>query len=233
MARGSTGLPTISVNKLAEFIGAKPNRQREILRDQKFPQDFKRVYYKEASEAVAQCIASNLEDTEVLERSIRILEQLTPEKIGTQRRITSNIDAIETFRQMLDVIDLKGATPALGARTAPTLTVRNVSISIRPEITLSGKGRSGAELVGALKLHFPTTYSLNEDTAGYISALMQEWSKANQTDGQTYGPYCPVIDVGSRQMYPGVKSVARRLGDVEAACRNITDLWPGISPTPD
>ncbi len=58
--------PRISVNKLAEYIGSKGRRQREILRDQKFPEDFKGMYYREASEAVSRCLASDLEDTAVI-----------------------------------------------------------------------------------------------------------------------------------------------------------------------
>src|SRR5688572_25506176 len=106
MAKAPANLPRISVNKLAEFIGARPARQRQILRDQKYPGDFKGMYYKEAAEAVSTCIASNLENTEVLDRAIRLLEQKTSEKIGTQRRISANIDALESFRLMLDDIDL-------------------------------------------------------------------------------------------------------------------------------
>lgn len=234
MAKGSANPPRISVNKLAEFIGARPGRQRQILRDQKYPGDFKGMYYKEATEAVATCLGSNLENTEVLDRAIRLLEQRTSDKIGTQRRISANIDALESFKLMLDDIDFRGASPSLGPNSAPQLTIRNVIVSIRPEIMLSGKEKSGAPLVGALKLHFPTTFALEETTAGYVSALTQEWCKANRsTNGQTYGPYCPVIDVGSRRMYPGVKATARRLQEVEAACRNITDLWPGITPSPE
>ena len=54
--------PQISVNKLAEFMMAKGARQRQILKDQKFPTDFKGMYYKEASESVAHSLASNLEN---------------------------------------------------------------------------------------------------------------------------------------------------------------------------
>lgn len=89
-----------------------------------------------------------------------------------------------------------------------TLTIQNVEISVRPEIILKGKGKSRSLLVGALKLHFSTGFSLNEDSAGYVSALLQEWSKAHQPDGQTYGPYCSVIDVGSKKSYAGVKATA-------------------------
>src|SRR5262249_18445549 len=92
--------PRISVNKLAEYMVSKAARQRQILSDQKFPTDYKGMYYREASDAVATCLASDLQNVSVLARTRRALEQLTPEKIGTQRRLTSNIDAIEVFESM-------------------------------------------------------------------------------------------------------------------------------------
>lgn len=67
--------PRISVNKLAEFITAKASRQRQIMRDQKFPQDYKVTYYKEASEAISICIGYNIENTAIIERTISNLEQ--------------------------------------------------------------------------------------------------------------------------------------------------------------
>ena len=52
------------------------------------------MYYKEATEAISTCLASNLENISVIDRAIMSLEQQSPEKIGTQRRIASNIDAL-------------------------------------------------------------------------------------------------------------------------------------------
>lgn len=118
MAKDSFKQPRISLNKLAEFIQAKAPRQRQILRDQKFPQDYKVMYYREATEAISLCLSSNLENTAVLDKAIASLEQQTPEKIGTQRRIEANIDALEAFQTMLDDIDFKDATPQLGEHFA-------------------------------------------------------------------------------------------------------------------
>jgi hypothetical protein len=229
MAKAPANQPRISVNKLAEFIDAKAARQRQILRDQKFPTEFKGMYYKESTEAISTCISSNLENTGIIERTIASLEQQTPDKIGTQRRIQSNIDALETFEAMLDDIDLKGALPSLGEHAPPRLTIQNVEISVRPEIVLKGVGKGKQPLIGALKLHFPRTFPLG-DSAGYVSALLQEYAKTHLANhGEAFGPYCPVLDVGSKLAFPGVKSTIARMKDIQAACRNIVALWPTIS----
>lgn len=221
--------PRISVNKLAEFATAKSARQREILRDQKYPTDYKGSYYREAEEAVSLALASNLEDLSPVEKAIKVLDQMTPEKIGTARRIASNIDAMEAFLNMLDEIDLAGATPALGAQSPAKLTIHGVQVSVRPEIMLSGTGKSKGALVGALKLHFPRTNPLTDDSAGLVSAVVQEWCKINiDTDGNVYGPYCCVTDIGAQRFHCGVKSTIARMKDVSAACENIAGLWPTI-----
>jgi hypothetical protein len=222
--------PRISVNKLAEYAESKGKRQRQILRDQKFP-EYKGMYYREAGEAVAKCLASSLDDTAILATTIHLLNQTTSTKTGTIRRINSNIDALEAFEGMLDAIDLKGGAPELGEHKPEKLIIQGVEISVRPEIVLRGAGKSGKKLVGALKVHFPKTYSLNTDAAGYVSALLQRYSEDHLTAvGEFVGAdYCFVIDVGSKTVHKPVKSIAARLADIETDCQNIAALWPTIT----
>lgn len=173
------------------------------------------MYYREASEAIAKCLSTNLEDTDVLDGTLSLLEQQSPEKIGSQRRISANMDALETFKLMLDDIDFAGASPRLGTPSPPKLVIRNVDVSIRPEILLHAPGKSGMKLIGAVKLHFPRTFPLDDDAGSYVSALLQEWCRTHMSDdGTTHGPLCYVIDVGSKRACKGVKSVAQRMRDL-------------------
>lgn len=224
--------PRISVNKLAEYIGSKGGRQRQILRDQKFPQDFKGMYYREATEAIQKTLASNMEDTAPLYTALKILNQQKPMKIGAQRRVNSNIDAIESFEAMMDDVDLFGAKAELGDHKPEKLTLHGVDISIRPEIILRGTGKGGKTLVGGVKLHFPKTFSLNPESAGYVSALLQRYTEEKLVENGElmFANYCTIIDIGSKEVYPGVKSTAQRIKDVEAECQNIAGLWPTIKP---
>jgi hypothetical protein len=41
---------------------------------------------------------------------------------------------------------------------------------------------------------------------------------------------CMVIDVGSKQIWPGVEATANRMKEIVANCRNIAALWPTITP---
>ena len=231
MAKGTNNSPRISVNKLAEFIGAKAVRQRAILRDQKYPTDYKGMYHREAAEAISSCISSSGEDTAVLDRAIARLEQLHSDSIGTQRRIAANIDAVETFRLMLDDVFPLLGSPSLGENSPSKLTVHNVAISVRPDIILRSNGRAGGQLLGGIKLHFPKTFPLNIESAATVSAVVQDWFKATMPDdGTVSGPMCYVIDVGSKSVFKGSKSIVARLKEVKANCENIQALWPTIKP---
>lgn len=222
-------VPRLSVNKLCEYAEAGPTRQRQILRDQKFPTDFKRMFYREATEAISKCLASALEDTEALVRAVASLEQMPADKVGTARRISANIDAIETFSGMLDDIEFGEASPTLAANQAPHLQFHNVQVSVRPDILLSAPGKKVGTLLGSIKLHFSRTFSLTAETSGYASALLQEWHRVHQPDdGTPHGPLCYVIDVGAKQVWPGVKSTTARLKEITSHCQNIAALWPTI-----
>lgn len=224
--------PSISVNKLAEYIVSKAARQRSILTERKYPNpDFNAgIYHREAAEAVQIYIANGAIDQQPLINAQSLLEQITTDKVGTARRISGNIDAIERFMGMLDDIDLMGAEAEMGANSPNKLTFHNVEISVRPEIVLRGDGPKGKKLIGAWKLHFSKTKPLTEDAASYVSAIVQEYCKLHLADGdEVVNPaYCKVIDVASGIVFSGVKSTTARLKDVAAECQNISALWPSI-----
>ncbi len=228
----SVNQPELSVNKLAEYIVSKGARQRKLLRDRKYPDpDFQMgMYHREASEAVRKYIADGCIDASVAESQINVLKQLTPEKIGTIRRISSNIDALERFLDMLDDISLSGGSPELGAHNPEKLTFHGVKISVRPEIVLRGTGPKGKKLVGALKLHFSKSAKMTDEAAGYVSATVQEYCKVHlaANDETVFSDYCKVIDIGCGKVFPGVKSTAARLRDISSECENIAALWASI-----
>jgi len=222
--------PRISVNKLAQYVTSKAARQNQILRNAKYPPDYITAYYREAGESVARFLASDMKESSILDNAIAGLSQKVAANVYETRRLAGNIDAIETFISLLDDIDYAGATASLGAQSAPHLIAQGVEISVRPEITLHSKSKT-SEIVGGIKLHFPKTEPLNEEQAGYVSAMMNAFCKDHLwKHGEPSGAHCIVIDLASATVYPGVKSTKARLKDVENACGQIAALWPGIAP---
>lgn len=223
--------PELSVNKLAEYIVSKGARQRRLLRDRKYPDpDFQMgMFHREASDAVKRYIAGGCIDAISVENQVATLKQLTPEKMGTIRRVNANIDALERFLDMLDDVRIVGE-PSLAENSAEKITIHGVKISVRPEIIVRGVGPKGKKMVGAIKLHFTKTFPMTDESAGYVSAIVQEYMKVHYLgDDETLASeYCQVVDIGCGKVFPGVKATAARMKDVSAECENIAGLWPTI-----
>lgn len=223
--------PRISANKLAEYLIRRAAKQRKLLHERKYPDpDFNQgAYYREAAEAATLFVADGADDVPKLMQRIQVLQQQNPEKVGTARRLKSNIDALQKFEGMLDELDLKGGVPELGTNKATPLVYYGVQVSVRPEIILRCSGPKGKKYIGALKFNFSTGFVHNEESAGYVSAMVQEYLRQHVVSDEVIkSDLCQVIDVGGQNIFPGVKSTAQRLADVEAECQNIAGLWPGI-----
>jgi hypothetical protein len=220
----------ISVNKLGECITSRAARQRNILYGQKFPADYVTPFYDDASESIALFIAGGMSQPSILQNRITLLGQAPANTVWQQRRNLSNIEAIETFMDMLDYIDLSGITCRLGEHSPPRLPIRNVDVSVRPEVILSRvAAKEAGQLIGALKLHFPKTNPLSEEAAGYVSAIAARFCDNYFADeGTADSRLCCVVDLASAKVYPGVKSTTKRLKDVDAACDQIFNLWDAI-----
>jgi hypothetical protein len=224
--------PELSVNKLAEYVCSRAGRQRRILYERKYPDpEFSAgMFHREAAEAVTKYIADGFVDATPITTRLLALSQLKPDKIGTARRINANIDALDRFADMLDDIDLQGAETTLGAHNPAKLTFHGVKISVRPEVILRASGPKGQKMVGAVKLHFTKTHCHDGESAGYVSAVVQEYLRMHVVQGEEIvaAHLCPVIDIGAGQVFPGVKATAKRIKDIEAECQNIQALWPTI-----
>jgi len=223
--------PRISVNKLAEYMVSKAARQRKLLKDRKYPDpDFQMgMYHREATEAVARYLVSDQLSTDPIDNQIAIIKQQSPGAIGAQRRLNSNIEAMERFLEMLDDFDFGDAEASHGEHAPPKLTFHGVQVSVRPEIILRGNVK-GKPVIGGVKLHFAKGFEMTDETAGYVSAAVQEFCDRHLTnEGATVNPaYCQVFDIGSGRIFPGVKATKSRLRDIEDTCRNIADIWPNL-----
>ncbi|WP_452030408.1 hypothetical protein [Azospirillum palustre] len=221
----------MSINKLSEYIAAKAARQARIIRDQKYPPDYITSYYRDAQEAISQYIAVGMEDIGILEKRISVIDQKVPANTYEQRKNLGNIEAIEKFINIADNLDFFGATPHLGPQVTQSLKIRNVDISVRPEILLTGKNTKGKPTVGGIKLHFPSSSALSVDCASYVSAGLQEYFRwFHSDDGSVDHRINFVIDIGGGVIHEGAKSVKQRMKDIEAACEQIATLWPNIKP---
>ena len=64
-----------------------------------------------------------------------------------------------------------------------------------------------------MKVHFSRTFPLTNDSAGYVSAVLQRYTEDKLIeDAEIVAPtYCFVIGIGSRTVHSFVKATAARL----------------------
>jgi hypothetical protein len=148
--------PRMSANKLGEYLVVGPTRRRRIIYDAKFPSDAVVPYYQPAAEAIAQFIAGGMIDFGILEKQADTLGKTNPTTVWHQRRILGNMEAIDTFIDITDDIDLKGLTPSLGAHSTPPITYNGVDVSVRPEIIVESKAAASRWAASSCTFPRPT-----------------------------------------------------------------------------
>ena len=229
MAKARTGAkerknPRFSVNSLSEYLVANAVRRRRILEEQKRPRDFQVSYYKEASEAIVECIASDM-DLERLTEARNALSSSPPGNEWEASRRAAGIEAVEAFRHAVKQLDLSAYQIFRGQRTPRRLNLAGVSVSVRPEILLK-QNRDGSVEAGGLKLFLSKNKRLAEDRARYIGTILYQYLRAQAKERAAVKyKHCYVIDVFGAQVFTAPRTYKRRAREVEASCEEISMLW--------
>jgi hypothetical protein len=217
--------PRISVNKLGEYMTATPLRRRRIVQDQKRPKGFILPRYSEAQDAIAKYLAGDELDAGRLLSEIERLK-LAPsatEWESSRKRLAS--EAMQSFLEMADEIDLDDLCATLGGNFQPRLSIGGLEVSVRPEIVLSGVDRHGRPTAGAIKLYFSKTNPLSDSSAAYIATALHAFVEANLPSAHADPKHCRVIDVFGQKVYSAPRASARRRSDLIAACEEIARAW--------
>jgi hypothetical protein len=217
--------PRISVNKLGEYMTATPLRRRRIVQDQKRPKGFILPRYNEAQDAITKYLLGGKQDAGLLLSEIERLN-LAPsatEWESSRKRLAS--EAMQSFLEIADDIDLAGLQATLGGNIQPRLSIGGLEVSVRPEILLGGTDRQGEPIAGALKLYFSKTNPLTQDSAAYIATAVHAFVEAHMQPAHADPRHCRVIDVFGRKVFTAPRASARRRNDLAAACEEIARAW--------
>lgn len=208
--------PRISLNKLGEYLAAKPSRRRTIVLDQKRPSNFKATWYRESRALIAGHLRGEKNESVLISEASRILSGADSlSDFGKQQAIV-DAEAIEAYLSIAG--DLELACEAIPQNCSPILEIAGVEVSVRPDALLkTSKG------TGALKLYFGKTYPLDDESGQYASCILQKWVDA--TFGSAYHRNCIVLDVMSGEWFEAPRAYKRRLQDVEVACEEIAMRW--------
>jgi hypothetical protein len=153
------------------------------------------------------------------------------------------IEAINLFQRHENALGMRSMALSEAHRFGP-VDIEGVSVSIHPDFLVSGgRTRIGAAILRVAKAPDPDGCKLDEtkrrrgehrrEMARYMVALLQMWLEAH--DGSIGIPdrdLCFVADVRLGERIGPAPDHAIRLRDIKGACRQISKLWPTITPRP-
>lgn len=223
--------PRISINKLGEYMAAKPARRRRIIADQKRPRGFIVTRYREAVSAMIDFLVRGAADDAIIYRAIAELEAKEVSSDFQAQDRDLSVEALELFLDTVDRLDLNGLEVSQANHNAAPLAISGVSVSVRPEAVLNGQDRHGGRTVGCLKLYLSKTSPFGEDgvAAGYIGAALHRFTEEQLANGgRADYRLCQVVDVFGRRVFVAPRAMQRRHDDLEAACEEIALLWNAV-----
>lgn len=216
--------PRISLNKLAEYIFARPGRQQTIIRDQKRPNDFIVARYRLAEEAIKNFILQPQQNS--LQNAIAAISTLEHNSDWSKQNADLCQDALIHFMTLKDRLTFDGFIPNLGSDNAPKMTVSGVNVSVRPEIILSDNAN---HIVGALKLYINKSNPLTDESGKYISTVVHRYlAEVISSDNYVSPGLCVVADVFGQTVHVAPKAYKRSMADIYSACQNIAILWSAL-----
>ena len=220
----------ISANKLAELlVTPSATRRRRIIHDQKHPSDVIVARYRQANPAIVEYLTQGC-DASVIDQAVI---RLRGDNSGTDwaledRQLTA--DALDHFLELARDLPKDDVIYAAGPSDAAKLMVDGVSVSVRPDVIITGTKR-GKRFSGALKLHFTKNEesALGRKGAEFVAILMFEWLRQfGPANASPLHSHCISVDVFRRATVTAPKAVTRRWDEISAGCQEIAARWPQL-----
>lgn len=98
----------------------------------------------------------------------------------------------------------------------------DVTVSVRPELLIESPD---GKTTGGVKLYFSKSAPLSEERARYSGAILQMAIEAVRNSQADYRK-CLILDVFAQRRHQAPRTSQRRRQDVEAACAEISAIWP-------
>lgn len=198
-----------------------------IIRRAAAPKPFVTARYQDAR-AVIKSFLSDLSRREnPLHAAIEMFEQRAADptiqdlKKDDARQSIEVINALKGMNNQIAGFHFKAAP-----NSQPKLIISGVEVSVRADLWVYGE-RRGEEQIGAALLRMTQDDGARrEDMGRYVATLLRmHLDQNNPTDRVPSNRLCMAIDVRNQNVFAAPNSNARRISDLEHACRFIHALW--------
>jgi hypothetical protein len=221
--------PRISVCKLAEYLEAQPIRRHQILKDQKYPPDFKVTWYDDSFDAAVNGLTNPDRALDLL-RSARA--EMAAKPALNEKQLTARTNNLEALNHLINFLE-KPLFPDCTLRRVPDrpsgLRLAGVNISVRPEIEIVVGGRGQAIHYGYLKLYISKTHPISEEGGKYVATAVHQFAVLRHGLEQAVDrKHCCLLDAFRERLHEAPQHFQARRRQIEAACREIASQWPTL-----
>jgi len=208
----------ISLKGLAKFMTGSPANQRKVLRNYKHPDpegQVQRVYYKEARDVVVAFHKHGHDKRWLLNKAEQLAKQgdLMGGRAGS--RFSHNARGLRGYARYFAGRKLR-VLQDLHLR----LGFSGVNITITPDLYVVERKQEKV-----IKFEF----SKAEPEPTLVRIINQAMFEAAIASGlKVTSAGVLLFDIPRGNVHKGARMGSRMRGEIEAACRNIATLWPGI-----
>jgi hypothetical protein len=108
----------------------------------------------------------------------------------------------------------------------PKRMLSGVKISVRADLWVHGESRGQEQIGSAVFRMTQDDVGRRDDIGRYVATMLRmQLDQNNPTDRAPADRLCMAVDVRHGEVFPAPNANARRMNDLEAACRVIHALW--------
>lgn len=239
--------PRLSAAALAEYLILRPDQQETILHNSRFSSPPQLVPHSEAMRALRAYNADparNQETLEAVKRALTIKAENETIKPKAREEARRCIETIQLFQNAENSLGLR-SMPLAEAGRFPELIIEDVLVSVQPDLLVEPAAIAGVKRVGGImfrpqKAPDPEACRLEEtrarrgehrrEMARYMVALLFMLLENHPELGQADRTLCFVADIRLGERIGMPTDYLARIRAIRSACRQIAQLWDGITP---
>lgn len=220
--------PSISLNKLGEFIYGSEAKKRSILKTIKFPSTFMNARYTTPKNAVIHFMIDDNHDLTILQSTRNQIDQRKADTDWQRNNKQCCLKAMDDLIICANTI-LAPYLSFRGQRGLPkeysSKNIDGVAVHLNPDIVLLA--RDGKTVIGAIRLVFSKSKAIDPAEGQVIASLIKNHIE------KLYGVQlresnCIAVDVFRKRCIPATEEFKPLETKIKKACGEIAQIWPTI-----
>lgn len=215
--------PQFSIEKLAEYMVARPSRRQVIVKNQKEKRALFIEYHKDARKIISNYISGDINDEEYWEEFYSIKNKKIRTDISEVRQDIC-LTALEEFEKIMYDVEFPQYRKMKKGVDQKKIFLHRIKVEANPDILLyNNKG----SVNGAVKLIFNNDRKREKIENEYLSAILFQYMRLlynmdiKNTD-------CYIVDIFNSVIETAPMSYKKIILDIRASCEEINDTWKRV-----